>query len=97
MDGQQIMSIVIASLITGCITVGLIAQAWATRKRGDGPSPERLDALERRLGRMEESIDAIALEMERVGEAHRFTARLLTERLEQGAALRPPARVVTPH
>ena len=97
MDGQQIMSIVIASLVTGCITVGLIAQAWAVRRRGDSPSPASLDALAQRLDRMEQSIDAIALEMERVGEAHRFTAKLLAERLEHGAALRPPARVITPH
>jgi hypothetical protein len=97
MDGQQIMSIVIASLVTGCITVGLIAQAWAARRRGDGASPASLDALERRLERMEQTIDAIALEMERVGEANRFTARLLAERLEQGRVAASPARVITPH
>ena len=33
-----------------------------------------------RLERMEQAIDAMALEIERVGEAQRFTTRLLTEK-----------------
>jgi len=56
-----------------------------------------VDALEQRLERMEQAIDAVAVEMERLGEAHRFTAKLLAERLEAVPAPRPPARVVTPH
>lgn len=97
MDAQHITQIVVAALVTSCIAVGLVAQAWATRRR-DGSRPSaRVDALEQRLERMEQAIDAVALEMERLGEAHRFTAKLLAERLEAVPAPRPPARVVTPH
>ena len=38
-------------------------------------------ALEERLARMEQAIDALAVEMERSSESQRFTARLLAERL----------------
>ena len=31
---------------------------------------------------MEQAIDTVAVEVERIGEAHRFTAKLLTERLD---------------
>jgi hypothetical protein len=31
---------------------------------------------------VEQAIDTVAVEVERIGEAHRFTAKLLTERLE---------------
>jgi hypothetical protein len=36
--------------------------------------------IETRLARLEDAIDGIALEMERLGEGQRFTAKLLAER-----------------
>jgi hypothetical protein len=55
--------------------------------------------------RLETAIDAIAIEVERISEAQRYTLALLSERtpagqLEQGGALGPqfpPSRVNTPH
>jgi hypothetical protein len=43
-----------------------------------------------RLERMEQAIDAIAVEVERISEGQRFTTRLLSERLKEPAL--PPAR-----
>ena len=44
------------------------------------------------------AVDAIAVEVERISEAQRFTAKVLVERVESGgAAKRQPERVVTPH
>jgi hypothetical protein len=54
-------------------------------------------------GHMQRTIDAVALEVERVGEAQRFLTRLLAERDAAKAQLpergRPaePGRVITPH
>jgi len=65
------------------------------RERGDAPG--RLD--DARLERIEQAVDAIAIEVERIAEAQRFTARLMSER----AVERLPAqgddarRSVTPH
>lgn len=56
--------------------------------------------IEARLARLEDSIDGIALEMERLGEGQRFTAKLLAERgnrVEAPVAPRPPERISTPH
>lgn len=39
-----------------------------------------------RLARIEQAIEAVAIEVERVSEAQRYSARLLTERLPQPAA-----------
>jgi hypothetical protein len=97
MDAQQLTSIIVTALVTGCIAIGLVAQAWAARRRDDRRAALRPDALDQRLDRMEQAIDTIAIEIERLSEAHRFTAKLLVDRLEQHPAVRPPARVITPH
>jgi hypothetical protein len=46
------------------------------------------------------AVDAIALEVERISEAQRFTTKVLVERNDAGAAakrLSSPERVITPH
>jgi hypothetical protein len=56
--------------------------------------------IEARLARLEDAIDGIAIEMERLGEGQRFTAKLLAERgnrAESPVVPRPPERVSTPH
>ena len=82
MDGAQITTIVVTAIIAvGCV-LSALALAWGSR-RPTNIKPQRLDALEDRLGRVEQAIDTVAVEVERIGEAHRFTAKLLSERLEQ--------------
>lgn len=55
--------------------------------------------LEGRLERIEQAVDTIALEMERIGEGQRFVTKLLAERAtplaESTSAQR--GRVITPH
>jgi len=73
----------ICGMITGCITIGVIAQAFVSRGRNkSGPAlpDDRLRAIELKLGEMQQSIDAVAVEIERVSEGQRFTSRLLSER-----------------
>lgn len=55
--------------------------------------------LDRNLTTLVQAIDAIALEVERLSEGQRFTARLLSERAAIPPSLRQenPARVITPH
>ena len=43
--------------------------------------------IEHRLDRMEQAMDAIAIEVERMSESQRFTTRLLSERLPTPEAL----------
>jgi hypothetical protein len=56
-----------------------LARAYAKRmERGDSPRiPSDVSA---RLERMEQAIDSIAVEVERISEGQRFTTKLLAER-----------------
>ena len=56
--------------------------------------------LAARLAHMEQAIDAIAVEVERISEGQRFTTKLLAERAQAdrvGSAPGPERRNVTPH
>ncbi len=52
------------------------AQRLERKPMGSGVSPE----VSARLERMEQAIDSIAIEIERVSEGQRFTTKLLTDR-----------------
>jgi hypothetical protein len=56
----------------------------------------KVDEISQRLARMEQALDATAVEVERISEAQRFTTKLLVERGHQSAP-EAPRRVVTPH
>jgi hypothetical protein len=81
---------------------------WLRHRFDDDPAVRaQLDGLaaddRSRLQRLESAVDALGIELERVGEAQRFTVRLLDERLPaalpSGRAARQPesGRVITPH
>jgi hypothetical protein len=68
------------------VTVVITAAVWSlvmvrlkSRSRASLPAPELKEILER-LERMEQSIDAMAVETERISEGQRFTTKVLTER-----------------
>ena len=63
-------------------------------------SPEKQDAIEARLDRIERAVDTMAIEMERVGEGQRFVTKLLSEQQHPAAARLPsqgPKKFDTPH
>ena len=55
------------------------------------------DALAGRIERMETMLESTALEVERIGEANRFVAKLLSERAGVSSPSSKPERVITPH
>ena len=60
-----------------------LARAWASRlerKPNASAVPTEVTA---RLERMEQAIDSIAIEIERISEGQRFTTRLLSDRPAQ--------------
>lgn len=84
----------------GCIAVTVRAIAGVWMKRMDVRRSASLEALDQKLERIDTAIDAIALEVERISEAQRFTARVLAERDAGKLPLpgRPSdGRVITPH
>lgn len=66
-----------------------LARAYAKRLDRQGLAPAVPLEVAQRLERMEQAIDSIAVEVERISEGQRFTTRLLAERLAPDAAALP--------
>jgi hypothetical protein len=61
---------------------------WLLRPQPEphAPSANHERLLEQRLASIEQTVQAIAIEVERLGEGQRFTTHVLTERFPTGAA-----------
>jgi hypothetical protein len=78
----QIMATMVLS-IGGLVVIGLCARIlW---RLGSGPSRSLPVAEPERLERLEQAVDAIAIEVERISEAQRFAVTLLSDRLPNRA------------
>lgn len=77
---QEVLSWVVPGLVT--IVLGYPVIRLITKWLEPRPVPPReLSSINGRLERIEAAVDAIALEIERISEAQRFTAKLQSERL----------------
>jgi hypothetical protein len=88
----------------GFVLIGLsalvlsIGSVWLRLKRLFTGDREHVDHSARdRLERIEQIVEASALEIERMAESQRFTTKLLVERGTGLSAERSAARTVTPH
>ncbi len=74
---------------------------WLVRPQASLVEPEHRDRIDNRLAQIERAIDTIAVEVERLGEGQRFTARLIADRLpddiQHRNLPREYRRVDTPH
>ena len=85
MTDNDTAALVAVSLFGGlaslAFTVNAIARAWVARGRDEArllnETANRLP--DARLDRLEQAVDAIALEVERTSESQRYTAKLLSE------------------
>jgi hypothetical protein len=74
----------VATVVTFCTTATLIT--WMRGRRGGKPTADAGAHLsEDRVTQIEHALEAIAIEVERIAEGQRFTARLLAERIEREA------------
>ncbi|MBA3403860.1 MAG: hypothetical protein H0U13_04090 [Gemmatimonadaceae bacterium] len=64
-----------------------MVQAMAKRVEGESKRPQIPSEVLTRLERMEQSIDSIAVEVERISEGQRFTTKLLSEVRDAAPAL----------
>ncbi len=74
-----VMAVITASVLS--IVGGIV---WAVRsgRRGGRGHDNELAALRERVAQLEQALDVVAVEVERVGEAQRFTDRLLAPAAE---------------
>jgi hypothetical protein len=101
--------VVIALIFAGTVVLTSITSvtlAWHRARRRAlraEAAPPSTAADGQRLCRVEQSVEALVLEIERVAESQRYTARLLTEMHEQMRRRQlperssVPGRVITPH
>lgn len=62
-----------------------LVQALASRMEQKSAGPRIPSDVTARLERMEQALDSIAVEVERISEGQRFTTKLLAERSADGA------------
>ena len=60
-------------------------------------TPMALEGLQERLDKIEATVETTALEVERISEANRFIAKLLSERAEPAKLPATSERIITPH
>ncbi|HEY7233448.1 MAG TPA: hypothetical protein VH539_04820 [Gemmatimonadaceae bacterium] len=94
--------VIIVPVVFAIPAIVVFAKMWFKHKEQmatlKGSASNNL-ALEARLARIEEAVDTIALEMERMGEGQRFVTKLLAERAGQvpeGANSAGGGRLTTP-
>jgi hypothetical protein len=78
---QQVVDISIAFFLTmAAIIIGLpLARAFGRRMDRRGSGAQIPSDLSHQIGQLNQAVDAIALEVERISEGQRFTTRLLSE------------------
>ena len=69
------------ALASLAFSINAIARAWVARGRDEArlASETPTPLVDARLARLEHAVDAIAVEVERISEAQRFTSKLLSE------------------
>jgi hypothetical protein len=95
--------VIIVPVVFALPSIVIFARMWFKHKEKmatlTGAAPSN-PAIEARLARIEEAVDTIAVEMERMGEGQRFVTKLLAERsaqLPEASKSASSGRVTTPH
>lgn len=74
----------VVALAVVSTTVVKLANIFVNRPRGTS-DPAQLQRLEERLVRIEQAVDAVSVEVERISEGQRFTTKLLADRTKEPA------------
>jgi len=84
---QDVLVFLGLMIATGCFT-GIVVTLIRRRspKLQSGDVSARLAEISERLARLETSVDATALEVERISEGQRFTTRLLASKEQPDTA-----------
>jgi hypothetical protein len=100
MNDPELVIIPVVFAIPSIVMLVRMSYRHKEKMAGLGASSPRQADFEARLERIEQAVDTIAIEMERIGEGQRFVTKLLAERPAQQMADPKPAqreRTVTPH
>ena len=82
----ELIPIVLFVCVAATVIGAPVARAWARRLESGSRDSDHYPEVNARLERMEQAIDSIAVEVERISEGQRFTTKLLAERTKQDQA-----------
>lgn len=74
-----------AMIVTISLGIPMI-RIWAKRLEREGLAPRQPSDISQRLERIENAIETMAVEVERISEGQRFTTKLLAERADGASA-----------
>jgi hypothetical protein len=78
---EETMVIAVAAIAVNGLLIAILGRAWLARRQLPPPLPhEQLENIEMRLVQLQQAVDDVAIEVERVVEGQRFTTKLLAER-----------------
>lgn len=84
-EEEMVVAVVMFLSIAGAISIKVISSAWLRHHENKMKymSAPRDVEIAARMERMEQALDSIAIEVERISENQRFTTKLLSEREER--------------
>lgn len=75
------MVVALTGQLCGTLLLVSVIVAWTIRRRAPAiTANDGVQRIESRLTEMQQSLDAVAIEVERISEAQRFATKLLSER-----------------
>jgi hypothetical protein len=92
---DSVVAIIIIAILASTAVLFPIARALGRRlDRKGSATPSQAPELTGRLDRIEQAVDAIAIEVERISEGQRFTTKLLGDRVAEPLLVRQGATEV---
>ena len=79
---ENTMVIAATGIIVNGLVIAVLGHAWLSRRQPRTPPvpDDRLENIEMRLVQLQQAVDDVAIELERLAEGQRFAAKLLAER-----------------
>jgi hypothetical protein len=87
---QSVVAIAVIAIVA--LTLSNVLKMWLNRPGRAGPPQADLKEIRDGLGQLQQAVDVIALEVERLSEGQRFTTRLLAEKAKEGVSITPSGR-----
>lgn len=102
MDSKAAMAMTFFGATASIVWAGVVAWIFWLKHRFDEPRAHLADDVrDDRIARLEATIEVLTDELERLGEAQRFTTRLLDRQPAASSGIKAPsvapARSITPH
>ena len=89
LDALSIVAITAVLAVTAASALKVLRRGPKLTPRARERRPESLASIDMRLDRLEQSIDVIAVEVERIGESQRYLTRVLANQLAPDQDRRP--------